>query len=702
MRVDVRNFALLEADVFRSRQKALAVAVAATLAATPLLLDRSPAGAGVVLDGTRLVTGIAGAEPSGEIAEAQLTPDRQWLVFSSDASNLVAGDTNNVPDVFYKNLATGVVTRIVGIDGTESDSDSYNPTICDDGSMIAFTTETDLWDIDYDFNGSSDVYILDRDADDDSVLDEAGATSLYRIGVDPSGIEADFGTYSGFISGDCTWVAFATADPLAGASDANDSDDVYVRHTDPAEEYLRRVSAGASPTGGGGLFPTLSYNGRHVVYGSFASDIAPGGDGFKFGYYLRDRDADNDAIYDETGAGKTDEYVSKSTTGVVSTGGPDLTGPPSITPDGRCVAFRFYNGFTLDPPLSSTAADAIYVRDRTANTTNLVSVNEDGFTATDTLRPAISSDCKLVSFDVQDQFFGATNPSTGRDVFVRDLAAGTLNVMSAPGDGSAQFGSSQSTQMFTDGAVMIISSNTKIGGASGGLGARDPFLVEAVTDSVAPSGVALFGLNATYSVVTDVAVRWRASDNSGPPTIKVNRRIAEWNGRITNWNSFAVTTGNSSKTAVMKNGQTNCFKSQASDAAGNKGPIVVACTSLPLTSKSLAFSSGHWKTTKTTRAFGGQYVGSKVKGATFTRTLIRGTRIALVVTKCKGCGTVDIYWNNRRIKSNVNLNDTKSVYKSVIEVAKFARPTAGTLKVVVTSSNKNVLIEGVGVYTPLK
>jgi hypothetical protein len=68
------------------------------------------------------------------------------------------------------------------------------------------------------------------------------------------------------------------------------------------------------------------------------------------------------------------------------------------------------------------------------------------------------------------------------------------------------------------------------------------------------------------------------------------------------------------------------------------------------------------------------------------------------VTKCKGCGTIDVYWGTRRVKSNLSLNSSGTRYQQIIPITSFARPTSGTLKIVVTSTNKPVNIEGVGVY----
>jgi Tol biopolymer transport system component len=73
-------------------------------------------------------------------------PDNQKIVFTSDASKLVPGDTNGKSDVFVKDLASGVVTRVsTAADGSQGNDASSGAMFSPDGSKIAFTS--DAWNL---------------------------------------------------------------------------------------------------------------------------------------------------------------------------------------------------------------------------------------------------------------------------------------------------------------------------------------------------------------------------------------------------------------------------------------------------------------------------------------------------------------------------------------------------------------------------
>jgi Tol biopolymer transport system component len=248
----------------------VAVAVAVTLLAGSVSALSGVAGAAVGVTGTRLTLAVGGVEPNGELYDASQSPDGRYVAFTSDATNLVADDTNASLDVFVKDTQTGTITRVSVLpDGTETDADSFEASLCQDGKMVAFTTDTDLFDEDNDTNLSSDVYLANRDADGDGVYDEyaePGAVTVRRMSVAQDGTEPDFGALWGNISGNCEWVAYVTGDPLL-ASDQNDIEDIYVRATNPAQNVNRRLTA-ATVDGGGGFLPALSYTGRYVAFPS--------------------------------------------------------------------------------------------------------------------------------------------------------------------------------------------------------------------------------------------------------------------------------------------------------------------------------------------------------------------------------------------------------------------------------------------------
>jgi hypothetical protein len=93
----------------------------------------------------RISVGLAGAQPNGLSHQPQISGDGRWVVFASDASNLVANDTNGVGDVFLLDRQTSALTRVSqSTSGAQADLPSDRPAISDDGSVIALISASAL------------------------------------------------------------------------------------------------------------------------------------------------------------------------------------------------------------------------------------------------------------------------------------------------------------------------------------------------------------------------------------------------------------------------------------------------------------------------------------------------------------------------------------------------------------------------------
>jgi Tol biopolymer transport system component len=85
-----------------------------------------------------------GAQTNGGLGHLAISGTGRWVVFGSDAWNIVPGDANLVQDIFVHDLRTGTTRRVsVSSDGTEADAYSTNPAISADGSVIAFESDAD-------------------------------------------------------------------------------------------------------------------------------------------------------------------------------------------------------------------------------------------------------------------------------------------------------------------------------------------------------------------------------------------------------------------------------------------------------------------------------------------------------------------------------------------------------------------------------
>lgn len=117
---------------------------------------------------------VGGGESNGNSAAQSLSGNGQFVVFSSLATNLVGGDTNGANDIFVYDIAANQLARVsVASDGTQADGDSFEPVISDDGRFIFFHSDATNLVAD-DTNGSSDIFVHDRLTGETQRISEAG------------------------------------------------------------------------------------------------------------------------------------------------------------------------------------------------------------------------------------------------------------------------------------------------------------------------------------------------------------------------------------------------------------------------------------------------------------------------------------------------------------------------------------------------
>jgi len=108
---------------------------------------------------SRLSLASDNSQANGASTAPDISGDGQQVVFRSQASNLVANDTNSDYDIFWKNRQTGAVERIsVSNSGQQSNSIIYGPAISRDGHFALFSSvATSL--IPTDTNGFQDLFL---------------------------------------------------------------------------------------------------------------------------------------------------------------------------------------------------------------------------------------------------------------------------------------------------------------------------------------------------------------------------------------------------------------------------------------------------------------------------------------------------------------------------------------------------------------
>src|SRR5439155_7441870 len=103
-----------------------------------------------------------GTQSNAASLGSALSADGRLVAFQSDATNLVVGDTNGATDVFVRDRQTGMTARVsVASDGTQANNVSSYPALSADGRFVAFQSDaTNL--VAGDTNGTTDVFVHDR------------------------------------------------------------------------------------------------------------------------------------------------------------------------------------------------------------------------------------------------------------------------------------------------------------------------------------------------------------------------------------------------------------------------------------------------------------------------------------------------------------------------------------------------------------
>ena len=222
---------------------------------------------------SRISASSAGVPGDSSSYGQAMSPDGRYVSFTSDATNLVPGDTNGAYDGFVHDRRTGTTSRVTVTDaGTQATARSYAPAISADARFVAFVSDaTDL--VPGDTNGVADIFLRDR---------RAGTTVLV------SGAHADAPSDAPVISADGRYVAF-TSEAALVPGDTNGVADVFLRDLRAGTTVRVSLTAdGGQAAGGGSYAPTISADGRHVVFGSDAGDLVPGDSNGVADVFLRD------------------------------------------------------------------------------------------------------------------------------------------------------------------------------------------------------------------------------------------------------------------------------------------------------------------------------------------------------------------------------------------------------------------------------
>jgi Tol biopolymer transport system component len=218
---------------------------------------------------SRVSVGPNAAQANEASSGPSISADGQKIVFHSDASNLVPGDTNGVTDIYMRDLGSGQTTRVsVAADGTGADKSSRSPSISADGRFVSFDTRaTNLGPADGD--GKDDIYVKDL---------QTGTVEQASVSSDGKGARGGtLGSKDSSISGDGRFVAFWSDATSLVPGDTNGVTDVFVHDRQTGATTRVSVSTAGAEGDRDSFSAAMSVDGRYVAFDSKASTLATGG-----------------------------------------------------------------------------------------------------------------------------------------------------------------------------------------------------------------------------------------------------------------------------------------------------------------------------------------------------------------------------------------------------------------------------------------
>jgi hypothetical protein len=379
-------------------------------------------------------SGILG---NGASDQPVLSANGRFLAFVSTASNLVPNDTNQVADVFVKDLQTGATQRVsVSTAGVQAnDAVEGFPGVSATGRFVAFASAASNL-VPNDSNTRSDVFVRDL-----------ALQTTVRVSVSSTGVEGNAASGQPMVSGDGKIVAFMSNASNLAPGDLNAAPDVFVRNLRTSGTTLVSASSAGVRGNAASSDPSITGDGRYVTYTSRASNLVPGDTNLASDVFLYDR------------ATLTTSLVSVDATGGPANG---ASANAEISSNGTWIAFDSY-ATDLVATDTNNHRD-IFRRDHTTSVTELISrapytslVQTNGHS----FAPSISTD-GLVTFatDATNLANADTNGVTDVALFQR-----TGSYLVSSPDGSTFVGGwaptiSETTMVFTSNSPDLAPNDT--------------------------------------------------------------------------------------------------------------------------------------------------------------------------------------------------------------------------------------------------
>lgn len=393
------------------RTKYLTVLIAVALCVGYYIFPKSSLAVVPVVN-EKVTIGIGGAQGDANPDErSQMSGDGRYVLFTSNATNLVPNDTNGIADIFIRDRQNNTVSLInITPSGTVSSSSALGAVISYTGRYILFSSKaTDLTTDGT--SGLANVYLRDT---------KTGSVTL--VSKDKLGIQADGDSSPAAISADGRFAVFTSSadnlDPNYGVlgykpqiyyKDLVTGSVVMISKTN-TNQQLDGIAYGVSMDCAGGV----------IAFQSNATNVN-----------TLDTNNTLDVFIVKLG-------WSGSTITEITAGADKASQSPLVSCDGNKVVFE-----TAATTLPSNQ-EGIYEYDRLSGTNSLVYSIKDGSSYYDiSSQVTLSNDGRYIAFATSQSLDSldtnqGINELWSRDIYVRDMMNGSTDLISRrTSDGAA-------------------------------------------------------------------------------------------------------------------------------------------------------------------------------------------------------------------------------------------------------------------------
>lgn len=343
-----------------------------------------------------------------------LSRDGRFAVFTNTQNNFVGTDSGNDRDVFVRDLGAGTVTRVsVSTAGVESNSGSQDPIISETGRYVVFGSYASNLVDGRTISSGYQLYIRDTLAGTTAILSEVSAGVFANQYMRPLDVSTDG-----------RFVLIMSKATNLGPTVVSGYDNIFLLDRNTSTfEWVNAQGSGVT-YGRDTWNAQMSCDGSFIVFDSDATYL-----GLTYSSHV------DVFLLDRRGGDKLTSITASANSAAMK---------PEISCNGNYIGFSS-NAYNLDPNFTTSAGYHAYVYDRINDEFLLLDQSSSGVRANATIMNITSDPVYMSLSDNGKAVFGSTatnldaavTSGSVRHFYVRDTVAGTTELLTRDGGGSA-------------------------------------------------------------------------------------------------------------------------------------------------------------------------------------------------------------------------------------------------------------------------